>query len=98
VSDALAAISDKLTSLGAAVGTRPGVPVPTFGNIQNRTVTYLARMEFGDIGPSQPVRDAVNLLVKDLEVLEKALKSGREKDCKAVDELLVKAGLPALTP
>ena len=98
VADALSAMSDKLGSLGASVGTRPGLPVPSFANIQSRSVSYLARMEFGDMGPSQPVRDSVDVLAKDLEVVEKAWKAVQNKDCKAVDDLLAKAGLPPLNP
>ena len=70
--------------------------MPSFTNIQGSTIGYLAKMEFGDIAPSQPIHDAVNALVENLRLLTKAWTTLQDKDLKSLNEQLTKAGIPAL--
>jgi hypothetical protein len=91
VTDAISKLSDKLDNLSDLT-----VRKQSFGSIQGQTINYLAKMEFGDIGPGQPVHDAVTSLVKDLHTMVKAWNEIQDKDVKALNEKLKKAGVPAV--
>jgi hypothetical protein len=100
---ALDALNTKLEGFGRGAGRRGGFAFgfsapdkATFDSIQGATILYLSRMEFGDIGPSQPIRNAVLGMVKDMEGLEKAWKEIHEKDLKALNALLAKSGIAAI--
>jgi len=100
VEEAVDTISTKLDGLAGSRsgGMRFGGPaVATFGSIQGETISYLSKLEFGDIAPSQPMRAGVSELVKDLSGLEKSWKSLQEKDLMGLDQQLKRAGLPTLT-
>jgi hypothetical protein len=102
--DALSAFSDKLGTISRSNGRRGGFGFgfggdssnPTFDAIQGQTITYLAKMEFGDIGPSRPVQDAVKGIVKDFDRVEKAWSDLQGQDLKALNALLAKDGLATL--
>jgi photosystem II stability/assembly factor-like uncharacterized protein len=101
VSDAVDAFVKKLDRFGGSAVRIPAYvfvanPIPTFGGIQAETVNYLAKMEFGDIAPSEPVRTAVANLVKNLDSLKKDWKSLQDKDLKNLNETLTKNSLPPL--
>jgi len=83
----LSDLSDKLDNLGKSA---------TFSRIQGQTISYLAKMEFGDLGPSQPVRDAVTAVVTDLKGLVKAWNDLQDKDLKLLNEKLQKDKLAPL--
>src|SRR5476649_2531169 len=96
---ALDALNTKLETFGRSGGRGGGFAFgfsapdkPTYNAVQSATILYLSRMEFGDIGPSQPVRAAVLGLVNDIASLEKSWKEVHEKDLKALNTLLVKSG------
>ena len=92
-SAALNEIDDKLDDLGKVTGRRL-----SFSGIQGQTVTYLARMEFGDMGPSQPVHDAVTGIASDLKAIVKAWNDIQKKDVRALNEMLKKEGALTLSP
>ncbi|HWD41240.1 MAG TPA: hypothetical protein VG944_20515 [Fimbriimonas sp.] len=104
VSDAIDGLNKKLDALGAS-GNRGrgfgfrngGASNPTLSSIQGECINYMNKMEFGDIAPSQPVREAVGGIVKDLEALNKSLKEVQGKDVPALNTLLEKNGLAKLS-
>jgi hypothetical protein len=95
IDTALDVLNDKLSNLGKTPGSTSALP-PSFNVIQGRTISYLAKIEFGDFAPAQPVRDAVTALAKDLETLTKAWAQLQEKDVKELNSRLEKAGLQTL--
>lgn len=106
VADALSAFADKVNGLGGSTGRRSGfgfggggggAATPTFDNVQSRCISYLAKMEFGDMAPSQPVRDAVSAIARDLGTLRKAWKAIQAKDLPEINAKLVKAGAQPLS-
>ena len=68
----------------------------TFAGIQSRSVPLLAKMEFGDMAPSQPIRTVVKDLASEFGKLTKAWKDLQDKDLKALNVLLVKEGVSAI--
>lgn len=97
---AVEGLNTKLDEFGRSSGRRGGFTFgfaapdkPTFDSIQGASILYLSRMEFGDIGPSRPVRAAVEETVKGIDGLEKAWKELHDKDIKALNSLLVKSGI-----
>lgn len=98
LSAAVTAFSDKLDNLNEIKDSKGKtlMTLPSFANIQGSTIGYLAKMEFGDIAPSQPIHDAVTTLVENLKLLSKAWTTLQEKDLKTLNEKLTKAGIPAL--
>jgi len=93
VSDAVSALDDKIDNLGSLPG---GGSLSSFGTMQGQTITFFAKMEFGDIAPSQPMKTAITNLVNDLKALVKAWNTLQEKDVKAVNEKLAKANVAKL--
>ncbi|MDR3687979.1 MAG: hypothetical protein P4L46_01280 [Fimbriimonas sp.] len=83
--EALNALSDKLDTISSSMR-----------HMQSQSVSFLAKMEFGDMPPSQPIHDVVKSLVKDMEKAVKTWNGLQDKDVKAMNETLAKAGLPAL--
>ena len=89
--------SDKLDSFNEIKDAKGNsTTIPSFNNLQGSTIGYLAKMEFGDIAPSQPIHDAVTTLVENLRTLTKIWTSLQEKDLKSLNEKLTKAGIPTL--
>jgi photosystem II stability/assembly factor-like uncharacterized protein len=100
-SDAVDALSQKIDKLGGPTGGGPAFrfsasPATTFGAIQGQTVSYLAKMEFGDIAPSQPVRQAISDLLKSFNALEKSWTELQQKDIQTLNKTLTKDGLKPL--
>jgi uncharacterized protein YgbK (DUF1537 family) len=91
VAAALSALSDKLDDLGKATSRNQ-----SFRGVQSQTISYLAKMEFGDMAPSQPVRDAVMGLETDLKKIVKAWNEVQDKDIKSLNVKLKANALPAL--
>jgi hypothetical protein len=91
ITDALSKLDDKLDNLGKTATRKP-----SFGAIQGQTIGFLAKVEYGDIAPSQPIREAVTDLVNDLKLLTKAWNEVQDKDLKLINEKLTKAGLSTL--
>jgi hypothetical protein len=101
VSDAVDTLLSKLGKIGGSANRMPAYmfsasSTPTFGGVQGQTISYLAKMEFGDAAPSQPVRDAVARVVKALASLEKEWKEVQTRDLKSLNALLAKNSLPPL--
>lgn len=105
VSDALDKLSDKLDGLGAPNGRPrtfgfnfggPSASRPTLGNFQSESISYLGKMEFGDIAPSQPVRSGVEELMKGYDRLMTTWKEIQTKDIPALNATLAKDALPTL--
>jgi photosystem II stability/assembly factor-like uncharacterized protein len=100
---ALDALTEKISKIGGSGSHMPAyvfmasTSPANFGRIQGDTVSYLAKMEFGDLVPSQPVRTAVLAIVKDLKSLEKSWKEVQEKDLKTVNAMLAKENLAQLS-
>jgi hypothetical protein len=84
-------MSDKIDNLGKTTTGNQ-----TFRGLQGRTIPYLAKMEFGDIAPSQPIYDAVMDLSREIRTLVKAWNLLQEKDLKSLNDKLTKAGLAPL--
>ncbi len=68
----------------------------SFGSMPGQCISYLAKLDFGDMAPSQPVCDAVNIIASDLKIMIKTWNDLQEKDIKALNEKLSKAGLALL--
>ena len=90
ISKALDDLVDKLDNLG-------GPNSPSFSRIQNQSLGAFAKMEFGDLAPSQPVQTTINSMVQDLKKLVTAWKKIQSKDLKSVNAALKKANLPELS-
>jgi hypothetical protein len=88
---AIDGIEEKMNDLGKATGHRT-----SFNSIQQETITGLAKIEFGDLGPSQPVRDAVFELESDLKTVLNAWRAIQEKDLPSLNEKLKRDGLSPL--
>ena len=101
VSDAVDALNEKLDQLGGSARRGPlyffgASAASNFGAVQGETIAYLAKMEFGDFAPSQPVRTAVADVMRSLALLRKEWKTIQEKDLKSVNAKLTNAALPEL--
>jgi photosystem II stability/assembly factor-like uncharacterized protein len=99
IDTALAALSEKLSAFGSAEGGRRrfgASPILGFSGVQGETIVYLSKMEFGDMAPSQPIRDAVQDLVKNLDGSIHSWEEIQTKDVKNLNEMLTKASLPNL--
>ena len=95
---AIEVFKDKLDNLGTVATSKRGTgSSPSFSRIANQCIAYLAKMEFGDIGPSQPVRDAVQSLTYDLASLQKAWSGLMEKELPILNDKLTKAGVTTLS-
>jgi photosystem II stability/assembly factor-like uncharacterized protein len=96
------AINEKLDKIDRSngrvrnFGFGGGGGAPSFSGLQGQTITYLSKMEFGDLGPSQPVRDAVNDVMTQLKGLQTAWKSIQDNDLKTLNAALSKDGLTPL--
>jgi photosystem II stability/assembly factor-like uncharacterized protein len=107
VNDAATALLEKLNSIGGPSGPRRGFggggggfnagpSGPSYGAIQGQCVRFLLTLENGDVRPNQPVSTAIDQVVKDLNTLNGNLKALRDKDLKALNELLKKNGLATI--
>ncbi len=103
VIQALDALTKKLDAMGAPSSRQRGssspAPTtngPTLRGIQSQTIEHLAKMEFGDIAPSQPIRDSVEGLTKTLNSVLKDWWLIQEQDLPTVNKLLIKEKLTPL--
>jgi len=99
--DAIKAKLDKIERAGGSARVPQymffaGGGAPTFSAVQGQTISYLAKMEFGDLAPSQPVRDAVEGVMKNLNTLEASWKEVQDKDLKSLNLTLAKDSLPTV--
>jgi len=85
IADSLNALSDKIDTLNSAAR-----------RIQGQAISYLAKMEFGDMPPSKPVHDAVTAVVNEFKASIKTWNELQEKDVKSLSEKLTKAGFQVL--
>ena len=99
ISDALSKLNDKIDDLGKKPepkGSTTFVSTPTFSGIQGQTIPLLTKMDYGDLPPSQPMKDAVHAVLANLKQLTDAWKELESKDIKSLNQALTKANLPTL--
>ncbi len=102
LSAAVDALLEKIDKIGGSKAQHSvfgfgGSGSATFGGLQGQALNYLSKVEFGDLAPSQPVRDAANAVLKNLANLEKQLQAIQNKEIPELNTKLAKAGIPQIT-